>query len=113
MNISVTSWLIKIKFLLENYWGWGLAALGLWPNWIRALVSITTDSSHIGLYWGKSCDQSSSFIFDGFFILVGNEDHKISDGFEIRQYQLATIHKSMGEFECWSDPITDYGVNRP
>ena len=32
-----------------------------------------------------------------FFMLVGYQD----------------IHKSMDEFEIWSDPITDYGVSCP
>ena len=34
--------------------------------------------------WGKSCEHSSPFIYDGIsFILSGNEDnHKISNGFK-------------------------------
>ena len=41
----------------------------------------------IGLKWEKDCDLSSSFIFDWFvFSLAMNKDnHKILDGFEIRQ----------------------------
>ena len=49
MNISETSWAIKIEFHLEHYWGGGegvLAALGLGIDWIRTLVSMATDSSH-------------------------------------------------------------------
>ena len=46
MNISETSWPINIKFHLENHWGGGLAASGFVLDWIRTLVSMTTDSSH-------------------------------------------------------------------
>ena len=45
MNISETSWPIVIKFHLEHPWGVGLAALGFRPDWIRTLVSMTTDGS--------------------------------------------------------------------
>ena len=63
----------------------GLAAIGLRPDWIRTLVSMTTDSSHRGVM-GKSCDHSSSFIVDWFFILAGNDNnHNISNVLEIRQ----------------------------
>ena len=49
------------------------------------MVSMATDSSH-RVIMGKSCDHSSSFIFDWFFfILAGNENnYKSLDGFEIR-----------------------------
>ena len=45
MNISETSWQIIIKFHLKHFWGGGLAALGFWPDRIRTLVSMATDSS--------------------------------------------------------------------
>ena len=85
MNISKTSWPIIIKFHQEHYWGRGLTALGFGLDRIRNLVSMATDSSH-RVILGKICDHSSSFIFDFFFfILAGNKDnHKISNGFEIR-----------------------------
>ena len=46
-----------------------------------------------GSLWGKSCDYSSTFIFDElFFILAGNKhNYKISDGFEIRQDQTRDL----------------------
>ena len=47
MNISETSWPIIIKFHLKHHWVGGLAALGFWPDRIRTLVSMATDSSHI------------------------------------------------------------------
>ena len=46
MNISETSWPIIIKFHQEHHWGGGLTALGFWPDRIRTLVSMATDSSH-------------------------------------------------------------------
>ena len=46
INISETRWPIKMQFHLKHHWGGGLVALGLWPDRIRALVSIATDSSH-------------------------------------------------------------------
>ena len=46
MNMSETSWPIKIKFRLEQHWGEGLVALGFGQNRIRNLVSMATDSSH-------------------------------------------------------------------
>ena len=86
MNISEISCPIKIKLDLEHHWGGGLTAQDFGQDWIRTLVSMAPDSSH-RVIMGKSCDHSSSFIFDlFFFILSGNEDdHKISDGFKIRQ----------------------------
>ena len=46
MNISATSWLIRMKFNLTHYWGGGKAPVGFDPDWIRTLVSMATDSSH-------------------------------------------------------------------
>ena len=46
MNISGTSWPIKIRFHWEHYLGGGLTALGFGLDWIRTLVSMATDSSH-------------------------------------------------------------------
>ena len=44
MNLSETSWPIKIKFHQEHLWGGGLAALGFVSDQIRALVSMATDT---------------------------------------------------------------------
>ena len=86
MDISETSWRIIIKFHLEHHCDGGLAALGFGPDRLRTLVSMETDSSH-RVIMGKSCDHSRAFIFDWFFfLLAGNENnHNISDGFEIQQ----------------------------
>ena len=46
MNISETNGSIATKFYLKYHWGWELAALGFWPDWIRTLVSMATKSSH-------------------------------------------------------------------
>ena len=46
MNISATSWPIGMKFYLRHHWGGGKASVGFDPDWIRALVSMATDSSH-------------------------------------------------------------------
>ena len=46
INIAVTSGLVEIKFYLKNHWSGGKAALGFWPDRIRTLVSMATDSSH-------------------------------------------------------------------
>ena len=46
MNISEISLPIIIKFHLKHLWGGGLAALGFWPDRMRTLVSMATDSSH-------------------------------------------------------------------
>ena len=98
MNISETSWPIVNKFHRKHHWGGGLAALGFWPDPIRNLVSMATDSSHRIIMGRKPCDHFSSFIFDWFFFfLAGYENnHKILDGFEIwhyarRIYELAAL----------------------
>ena len=46
MNISETTGHIAMKFCLKQHWGKGKAALMFWPDWIRTLVSMATDSSH-------------------------------------------------------------------
>ena len=46
IDISETGRPIIIRFHLERHWGGGLAALGFWPDRIRTLVSMATDSSH-------------------------------------------------------------------
>ena len=46
MNISSTSGTIKMKFYQKHHWDGGKAALGFGPDWIKTLVSMTTDSSY-------------------------------------------------------------------
>ena len=46
MNISETNGSIATKFYLKHHFGGGLAALGFWPDRIRTLVSMATESSH-------------------------------------------------------------------
>ena len=46
MNISATSGLITMKFYQKHHWDGGKAALGFWPDWIKTLVSMATNSSH-------------------------------------------------------------------
>ena len=38
---------MAIKFYLKNHWGVGKAALGFGSDWIRTLVSMATDRSHM------------------------------------------------------------------
>ena len=92
MNISESSQSIVIKFYLEHQWGGGLTALSFGLDRIIALVSMATDSSH-RVIMGKTCDHSSSFIFDWFFlILAGNKDnYRILDWFEIGQYPMKDL----------------------
>ena len=46
MNISATSGPIATKFYLKHHWVGDKAALGFWPDQIRTLVSMATESSH-------------------------------------------------------------------
>ena len=73
------------------------ATLCFGPDRTRTLISMATDSFHT-VIMEKSCVHSSVYIFDWiFFILANNQDnHKISDGFEIRP-----------------DPTKDRGVSCP
>ena len=49
INISATSWPIDMKFYLKHHWGGGKASVGFDLDWIRTLVFMATDSSHIEL----------------------------------------------------------------
>ena len=69
-------------------WG-GKAALGFWPDRIRTLVSMTTDSSY-RVMMEKTF--SRLFFIRSFVILAGNED----------------MHESLKEFEVGPDPTNDY-----
>ena len=46
MNISETSWPVKIKFHQKHYSGGGLTALGFVLDRIRTLVTMATYSFH-------------------------------------------------------------------
>ena len=46
MNISATSGPIGMKFYLKHRWGGGKDSVVFDPDWIRTLVSMTSDSSH-------------------------------------------------------------------
>ena len=46
MNISKTNGSIATKFYLKHHLGGGKAAYGFWPDRIRTLVSMATESSH-------------------------------------------------------------------
>ena len=95
-NIHGISRSFAIKFYLQQL---GERLHWIWPDWIRTLVSMATDSSHRVIMGGggggegQNCGHSSAFIFDWiFFILAGKEDN----------------HKSSDEFEIRPDPTTDF-----
>ena len=46
INISASGRPIATKFYLKHHLGRGKAALEFWPDRIRTLVSMATDSSH-------------------------------------------------------------------
>ena len=97
MNISETNGLIATKFYLKHHWGGGLTAIGIWPDRIRTLVSMATESSHRIIM-----EKTVSPLFLGCFpsdpfILADNDD----------------MHESSDEFEVWSPRTTDCGVICP
>ena len=61
---------IAIKFYLTHHLGGGKAALGFWSVQIRTLVSMAADSSYRVIMGKKSCQHSSTFIFDMILILA-------------------------------------------
>ena len=86
INISATSGSITVKFYQNHHWDGGNAALGVWPERIRTLVSMATDSSHRVIM--------EKMVLPFFFadshptrlILVGNNGmHWSSEEFEIRR----------------------------
>ena len=97
MNISATSWPIRMKFYLKHHLGGGKASVGFDLDRFRTLVSMATDNSH-RVIMGKRCHHVFSNDFDRIlFILAGNDD----------------MHESLDEFEIWPDSTTDYGVSCP
>ena len=46
MNISANNDPIVTKFYLKHHWVGGKGAICFWPDRIRTLVSMATDSSH-------------------------------------------------------------------
>ena len=49
LNISKITSPIAIKFYLKHHWGGVKVTLGFWPDRIRALVSMATDSYHCAI----------------------------------------------------------------
>ena len=47
MNISATNGPITMKFYQKHHWDEGKAALGFGLEWIKTLVSMATESSHM------------------------------------------------------------------
>ena len=86
MNISETGCPIKIKLYLEHHWGEGLAVSGFGQDRIRTLVSMATDSSQGYNGENRVTTLAPSFLISSsLFLQVMSKNHKISDGFEIRQ----------------------------
>ena len=97
MNISAASWPFGIKFYLKHHCGWGKASVGFDLDWIRTLVSMTTDSSHRVIMEKTASSHFLQCLCWILFILAGNDD----------------MHESLDEFEIWQDLTTDYGVSCP
>ena len=69
MNISGTSGPLAIKFYLKLHWDGGKAAIGFWPDRMRILVSMATDSSH-SVVMGKTVSAFSLlFLIESFSYL--------------------------------------------
>ena len=94
----MTSRQITIKFYLKHHWGGGKAALCVWSDWIRTLVSKTTDISH-SVIIGKRHRHVFLAVFDRIiFILAGNDYiHKRLIGFQILPWSdniISTKHRN-------------------
>ena len=97
MNISATSWPIRMQFYLKHHWGGGKASVSFDPKLIRTLVSMATDSPHRVIMENRRHHVSLNDFDQILFILAGNDD----------------MHESLDEFEIWPDLTTDYGVSCP
>ena len=84
MNISKTSWPIKIKFHLEHYLGEGSTALGFGQDWIRTLISMATDSSH-RVIMGKNPVTTLAPSFSSLFLQVTRTTIKPQMGSKFRR----------------------------
>ena len=83
-----------MKYVLGD----GKVASGFGAYWMKTLVSMATDSSHMTII-GKTVFFSCNFsCFDPIlFILACN----------------ANEHKSLNELEFWTSQTTEYGVSCP
>ena len=102
MNISATSWPIKVKFYLKHdRGGGGGGGVGEWLQLgfdrIRTLVSMATVSSHRVLMEKKCCHFFLAVFHPILFILAGNDD----------------MHEISREFEIWPDQTPVCGVSCP
>ena len=79
-----------IKYYLKHHWGGGKASVGFYPDRIRTLVSMATDSSH-RVTIGKTASRFLNAFDLILFILAGNDD----------------MHESLDEFKIWPDSTTD------
>ena len=85
MNISETNGSIATKYYLKHHLGGGLAALGFWPDRIRTLVSMATESSHRVIMVKTVSPLFTAVFHPILFILAGNVDvHESSDEFEFQ-----------------------------
>ena len=97
MNISATSRPITIKFYQKHHWDGGKGCFWFWPDWIKALVSMATNSSHSVIMEKMVLPLFlSSFSSDRFYT-AGNDD----------------MHGSSEEFEIQPVRTTDCGVSFP
>ena len=97
MNISATSNPIGMKFYLKHHWGGGKDSVIFYPDWIRTLVSMSTDISHRVIMGKTTSSRFLECFYQIRFILAGNDD----------------MHESLDEFEILPDSIPDYGVSCP
>ena len=74
MNIYATSGPIAMKFYQKHHWDGGKAALGFWPDWIKTLVSMATDSSHRVIMEKTVLPFFSAVFHPILFILADNDD---------------------------------------
>ena len=97
MNISAFSGPITMKFYQKHHWDGGKAAGGFWPDWIKTLVSMATDSSYRVIMEKTVLPLFLSCLSSILFILADNDD----------------MHGSSEKFEIQPDPTTDCGVSCP
>ena len=78
-------WTNHNEILSESSLGWGKGCIKFWPDRIRTLVSMATDSSHRDIMGENAVTTLALYFYQIFFILAGNENiHNILDEFEIR-----------------------------
>ena len=88
-DISATSGSVTMELYQKHHldgWGGGKAALGVWADRIRTLVSMATDNSHRVIMEKTVVPFFSAVSHPTLFILAGNNDmYWISEEFEIRR----------------------------